>query len=234
MQHRRFHEFWSSSVSAALCVALFSMPAQATCDCDTVKVPDPKPADIDMQAGIRFTHTAQYQKEFSAATRAARAFCSNYKAEHPNERNIAVVSDIDETILDNREELERPKFNWDEFPKWVTAARAPVLKDTVAFLRWARKNGFAIFLITGRPETDRVGTIENLVRDQVEYDALYLRPGHNEGPGEPAETYKSGVRKSIEDAGFRVVVNIGDQFSDLADGHSLDCEKLPNKMYFIP
>lgn len=33
--------------------------------------------------------------------------------------------------------------------------------------------------------------------------------------------------------GFKIVVNIGDQVSDLVGGYALDCEKLPNKMYFV-
>jgi predicted secreted acid phosphatase len=85
-------------------------------------------------------------------------------------------------------------------------------------------------LITGRPESDRKPTILNLVRDQVSYDGLYLRDHHG---GPPAEEYKTAVRQQIEKMGFKIVVNIGDQFSDLAGGYSLDCEKLPNKMYFI-
>jgi predicted secreted acid phosphatase len=193
--------------------------------------PATQPSDIDIQTGIAFTHTAKYRQQFSAATKAARAFCQRYKAEHPNERNIAVVSDIDETILDNREELSKPKFDWDQFPAWIAQAKAPVLKDTYEFLRWARKNGFAIMLVTGRSEHDRVGTVENLVRDDVQYDALYMRPNGEEGA---AEIYKASVRKSLQDAGFKVIVSIGDQYSDLAGGHALDCEKLPNKMYFIP
>jgi hypothetical protein len=33
--------------------------------------------------------------------------------------------------------------------------------------------------------------------------------------------------------GFKIVVNIGDQDSDLAGGFALDGEKLPNKLYFV-
>jgi predicted secreted acid phosphatase len=181
---------------------------------------------------VRFGESSSLAtSQCATATKAAEDFCRKFKAQHPEKRNIAVVADIDETIFDNREEYQiRPKFVWDEFDKWVAQARAPVLKDTVNFLRWARKNGFAVFLITGRPESDRVGTVENLVRDQIIYDGLYLRPDKEEGP---VQIFKTSARKSIEDAGFTVVANIGDQFSDLAGGHSLDCEKLPNRMYFI-
>jgi hypothetical protein len=38
----------------------------------------------------------------------------------------------------------------------------------------------------------------------------------------------------IQEKGYTVVVNIGDQFSDLAGGHTERVFKLPNPYYFIP
>ena len=46
--------------------------------------------------------------------------------------------------------------------------------------------------------------------------------------------YKSGARKAIEDQGYRIVANVGDQYSDLAGGHSGVAFKLPNPFYFLP
>lgn len=106
-------------------------------------------------------------------TKAAKAFCLKYKREHPTEKNLAIVSDIDETLFDNREQFEKmTKPNWEQFNAWVNEARAPLLQDTFLFLKWAREKGFAIFLITGRPESDRFATISNLVRNGVSYDGL--------------------------------------------------------------
>jgi len=187
--------------------------------------------DVSSVSGLEFTHTAEYRKEFSKAVSDAKAFCKQYLAEHPGARNLAIISDIDETLLDNREQFQNhDKFVWDEFETWIRQARSPLLKETAEFLSWARKNGFAVFLVTGRPERDRLYTIENLVSHGVSYDGLYLRPERSD---EPAEFYKTPTRKSIEDKGFTIVANIGDQWSDLVGGSSLDCEKLPNKIYFI-
>jgi predicted secreted acid phosphatase len=204
--------------------------AAFACPCSEITIPSPPP-ETSYDLGLNFTKTNKYKKEFASAINSAKKFCIEYKKEHPEETNLAIVSDIDETILDNREQFRlHPKRDWDLFDKWVNEAKAPVLKPTYQFLSWARKNGFAVFFITGRPESDRKPTIINLVRDNISYDALYLRPHHG---GAPAEEYKTAVRQDIEKMGFKIVVNIGDQFSDLAGGSSLDCEKLPNKMYFI-
>lgn len=205
--------------------------AALACSCTEISVPNPAPTDFSYQAGIQFTKTPRYHKEFSAAISSARKFCTDYLEKHPNETNLAIVSDIDETLLDNREHFQNdPERDWELFDKWVGESKAPVLKQTYDFLTWARKKGFAIFLITGRPESDRKPTIINLIRDHVSFDGLYLREHHG---GSPAEEYKTAVRKNIENMGFKIIVNIGDQYSDLAGGYSVDCEKLPNKMYFI-
>lgn len=181
------------------------------------------------EQGLTFTHTAAYRTEFANAINNARRAV----LEHINDPRPAIVADIDETILDNREEFAtHPEFKWAEFEKWIQQANAPALKPTADFLAWARKQGFAVFLITGRPEHDRAATIQNLVRRGVAYDGLFMRPGDE--PKGLAEDIKTAFRKQIEDMGFRVVVNIGDQNSDLYGGYSVDCEKLPNKMYYIP
>lgn len=198
-----------------------------------MQMPTDEPPELSIPSGLSYASSSQYKKEFSHAINSAKKFCQQYKREHPDARNLAIVSDIDETIVDNREEFKAhpDKFIWSQFEDWIKQARAPALKPTADFLKWARKQGFAIILVTGRPEVDRIYTIENLVRDGIAYDALYLRP--QRGEKEPPQIYKSGVRKSLEDMGFTIVVNIGDQPSDLVGGHCLDCEQVPNRMYFL-
>lgn len=218
-------------ISAAINIVVTAAGASAIASpCSEMKIPDPPPV-VNYAEGIKFTKTNAYKKEFADATKAAKAFCLKYKRDHPTEKNLAIVSDIDETLFDNREQFENmPKPNWDQFNAWVNEARAPLLENTFLFLKWAREEGFAIFLITGRPESDRFATISNLVRNGVSYDGLYLRDHHG---GPPAEEFKTGVRTKIEEMGFKIVTSIGDQYSDLVGGHCVDCVKLPNRMYFI-
>jgi hypothetical protein len=46
--------------------------------------------------------------------------------------------------------------------------------------------------------------------------------------------YKSGTRAHIEATGAKIVLNVGDQFSDLEGGYGLRPVKLPNPMYYLP
>jgi acid phosphatase len=216
-------------VAACISLLFAGMPGLA-CPCNEIPKPDPqKKSGPVTPESIAFTRSADYRKEFAAAIAGAKQAV----LQHLNEAKPAVVADIDETILDNREEFQsHPDFKWSEFDQWVQQANAPTLKPTADFLACARKQGCAVFLITGRPESERAATIQNLVRRGVAYDGLYMRPGGDiKGL---AEDIKSNWRKQIENMGFHIVTNIGDQNSDLYGGFSIDCEKLPNKMYYIP
>jgi hypothetical protein len=50
----------------------------------------------------------------------------------------------------------------------------------------------------------------------------------------PTIRYKSGVRAHLEDLGWDIVGNFGDQFSDLVGGFADKTFKLPNPNYFLP
>ena len=50
----------------------------------------------------------------------------------------------------------------------------------------------------------------------------------------PTIQYKSGVRAHIEDLGYEIVANFGDQFSDLTGGFADKTFKMPNPNYYLP
>jgi HAD superfamily, subfamily IIIB (Acid phosphatase) len=53
------------------------------------------------------------------------------------------------------------------------------------------------------------------------------------GCGRRRDGWKARTRRAIERRGHRIVVNVGDQRSDLDQGHALRAIKLPNPMYVI-
>jgi predicted secreted acid phosphatase len=203
-------------------------PAFAECNCDAIpKPPHRSPETMTRSEGLAWSYTAAYRKEFDTAIAGATKAIK----ENIGKPNVAVVSDIDETLLDNREEFKRhPDFNSAEFKAWIDVAKAPVLPKTYKLLTWARRKGFAVFLITGRDESQRKSTIQNLVRNNIGYDGLMMRADDDDGR---AEISKTKHRETIEKMGFNIILNIGDQWSDLYGGHSAHCEKLPNKIYYI-
>lgn len=111
----------------------------------------------------------------------------------------------------------------------------PPIQPTLDLYRLARQKGYQVFFITGRADTpaNRRITEDNLRKAGYDnWKALYLKPvTYNQLSVVP---YKSGARKKITEAGFRIVLNVGDQYSDLEGGYSERVLKLPNPFYFIP
>ena len=160
----------------------------------------------------------------------------------------AVVLDIDETSLSNLPEILAndfgyiPKGNCDALPNgpcgfdtWVLAARSKAVPGTLSLFAAARTRNVAVFFITGRHESEqqRDATIKNL--KAVGYDGwtgLVLRPASTGNT--TIVGYKSGERAKIAAQGYSIILNVGDQQSDLDGGYAERTYKLPNPFYYLP
>lgn len=108
----------------------------------------------------------------------------------------------------------------------------PPLPPTLGLYRLAKSAGVPVFFVTGRKEnlreyTERqlraagFGEWAGLYRSPVDYDEDLIVP------------FKSGVRKKLTKEGWRIVLNMGDQWSDLKGGRAVHTVKLPNPYYFL-
>ncbi len=108
-----------------------------------------------------------------------------------------------------------------------------MIGPTLTLFRQARALNVAVFFITGRPESQRGATEQNLRNAGYEgYSALYMVPEGTHYPS--AASFKAPVRTAIERAGYTIIANVGDQPSDLAGGHAEKTFLLPNPFYRIP
>jgi HAD superfamily, subfamily IIIB (Acid phosphatase) len=142
----------------------------------------------------------------------------------------AIVLDIDETSLSNYAGLAAANFSVAGLVPGAAAGNDPAVAPTLELYRYARSKGVEAFFVTGRPDVVRAATQANL--ESVGYDRgfnLITKPA-----GIETVPYKSGERAKIERRGYTILVNVGDQDSDLAGGHARRAFKLPNPMYFVP
>uniref|UniRef100_J3MB40 Acid phosphatase n=1 Tax=Oryza brachyantha TaxID=4533 RepID=J3MB40_ORYBR len=151
----------------------------------------------------------------------------------------AWVFDVDETLLSNLPYYAEhgyglELFDHREFDKWVERGEAPAIPSSLKLYKEVRDLGFKTFLLTGRSEGHQGVTVDNLKKQGYhEWDKLILR-----APADRKKTatiYKSEKRKEMEEEGYRILGNSGDQWSDLL-GYSTSARsfKLPNPMYYIP
>jgi predicted secreted acid phosphatase len=145
---------------------------------------------------------------------------------------LALVLDIDETSLSNYTQLEANNFS--NAPAALASAAilggSPAIAPTLALYRAARGAGISVFAITGRPTLVEPQTRQDLGNaGYTDLAGVFFKPS-----SDAVIPFKSGERAAIEQQGYRIVANVGDQESDLAGGHADRSFKLPNPFYFIP
>ncbi len=121
--------------------------------------------------------------------------------------------------------------DWDT---WASSEQAKAIPGTLKLAQRAQQLGVAVFFITGRDDTLRVATEQNLRSAGYEnWAGLTLRS--KDELHEATIPYKSAARAQIAKAGYRIILNVGDQWSDLKGTPQAEYSvKLPNPFYYIP
>lgn len=211
----------------------------------TVIVPRELPNLGKLQAELKDYHdckgdhgcySSDLDRETATATAALERAVRLNESAAQHGKKLAVVLDIDETSLSNYSEIVQADFayNADAWNRWVQQTAAPAIPGTLRFYREAEELGVAVFFITGRPESQRLVTEKNLrLQGYGRWAGLILR-----SPAQaktPTVIYKSGARQRIVREGYRIVVNVGDQMSDLTGSPQADVSvKLSDPFYYIP
>ncbi|QYN16485.1 HAD family acid phosphatase [Amycolatopsis sp. DSM 110486] len=114
-------------------------------------------------------------------------------------------------------------------------------KPVLELANWAAQRGVKIYFLTGRSTPQGPQSLKNLANEgyPAPADAFFKPAGTAPGYlpcGLTCTTiqYKSGTRAHIQATGAHIVLNLGDQFSDLEGGYADHPVKLPNPMYYLP
>jgi acid phosphatase len=182
---------------------------------------------------VRYHDVGQYDFEIRQIAEAARAYVDARVKEANKEERLAAVFDIDETSLSNWQAMADCGFcSINVRARLYPNVRGTAIVPVLELYNFMRSKGVKIFFITGRGEGARDATVKNL-KDvgYAEWEDLVMRPSGNT---EPAQIFKPGRRQAIVSKGFTIVLNIGDQASDLAGCCAERSFKLPNPFYLIP
>jgi hypothetical protein len=196
-----------------------------------------------------------YEREFHRVIDKAISYLN---ARAKKRGKLALVLDIDETSLSNWEEIKVNDFGLIEggpcelgdpdaggwrtplpqkpcgFGAWIRMSDAKPL-DTVRLFKAANDSKVAIFFITGRKDDEqhkvRDATVENLHKaGYAAWTDLMLEHANFTGT---VQEFKTARRKEIEVMGYTIIVNVGDQYSDLKGGYAERVFKVPNPFYFV-
>jgi predicted secreted acid phosphatase len=237
------------------------------CDCSTQ--PGFIPTDSYRYKNLNFYKSAldayvdsgDYEKDIARAIDPAINYL-NTRADSEltkpaNERQkLAIVLDIDETSVSNLPEIrtrERYGYNADDFNLWLLKARAPAIRPVLTLYQTARGRGVKVFFVTSRRTVDEIApnrtssafveqTLKNLIADGYkgirQQDVFFRQPSQHDSYSRVSD-YKSHQRLEIVRQGYHIILNVGDQASDLTDVGAANptyerAVKIPNPFYSIP
>jgi len=177
-----------------------------------------------------YYYSGSYEKDVGQVINQASVFLNQHAG---NYKKPAIVLDIDETSLSNWILLADIQFNNPSpasWAKWVQAKQAWAMGPTWNLFNQAKSLNVTVFFITGRDESEREDTEQNLK------DAGYS--GWEEiifkDKSYPyTASFKAPRRKAIEEMGYTIILNVGDQLSDLTGGFALATYQLPNPFYLV-
>lgn len=140
---------------------------------------------------------------------------------HKGSKPLAIVTDIDETILDNSpnsvyQALRGEDYTDKSWDEWCDRAEAIALAGSLDFFRYADSRGVKIYYISNRNEQNRKGTLKNLSDlgfPQVKDEQLLLR----------STTSDKTERRSLVAKDYDICLFLGDNLGDF--DHIYDSSK---------
>ncbi len=170
-----------------------------------------------------YQHSAEARALCYQTYNLARLRLQSMLQEHPNPAALAVVLDVDETVLDNApyqaRRIQTGTLYPEGWPEWVGLAIAEAVPGSHSFLRYADSAGVNIFYVTNRHESLRESTLKNLQRagfPQARTDHLLMK----------TDTSSKEPRRQIIRSEYEIALLIGDNLNDFSDAfagnHSAD------------
>jgi len=178
-----------------------------------------------------------YWADLDAQIRRADEHLTRLAATHKGEPKLALVLDIDETSLSSycEEKHEDYGFVASMFNQWIVSPQASIpIPGTLRLFNHARALGVEVFFLTGRAHEQTDATAKNLETAGYKgWKDLILRQDSEKTT--PTTEYKSNARARITAQGYRIILNMGDQWSDLNGPYKAEISvKLPNAYYYLP
>lgn len=166
------------------------------------------------QAVLWQQNAAEYRALCHHAYNTAKRNLNDYKGKQFL-RPLAIVTDIDETILDNSPFNARMIVNGKNFTKeswlsWGKELKAKPVPGALAFFKEAYKMGITIFYVSNRYDIQKPETIANLKKvgfPGVDENHVLLRK----------ETSSKEPRRKQIEKNYQIIMFFGDNLTDFSD-----------------
>ncbi len=155
---------------------------------------------------------AEYRALCYQAFNAARMQLDELLKQNPQQKNLAIITDLDETILDNSE-IEAQKIKTgkeiraEDWQKWLNKPNLPTVPGGVEFLQYAGSKGVHIFYISNRDVRGVPVTLTILQKLRLpDADTSHMLFMSND--------FSKESRRQIVMKNYNVVMLLGDNLDD--------------------
>lgn len=177
-----------------------------------VKIP---PREYSIGAVLWQQHSGEYRAlAYQAFNLAKMKLDSIIKAGNAFSKPLAIVTDIDETILDNSPysgkqiEMEEDYFP-ERWKDWVNQKKAKSIPGAANFFNYAKNKGVEIFYISNRNHDQEKATLENLKSENFPFaDSSHILL--------EKDTSKKGDRRKSVATTYEIVMLLGDNLTDFS------------------
>ncbi len=184
--------------------------------CSSAQVTDHKPAQYNVNGILWQQQSGEYKALCYQAFNLARLRLEEILRTNKDSMPLAVITDVDETILDNgmsaaTDILNGRTYNDSAWRVWVDMAIAKAIPGSVEFFNFAAQHGVQCFYITNRKEAEKEATMRNLQLQgfpQVDATHMMVRQG--------SVSDKEPRRREVA-LKYNVVLLLGDNLNDFDD-----------------
>jgi 5'-nucleotidase (lipoprotein e(P4) family) len=193
-------------ITVALLMVCLSTEAQ-----DTVSALSPA-QNLKLLPVLWQQHSAEYRalcyQAFNFAT------CRLNDLRLRKKKHYAIITDVDETVLDNsyyeaKRLLENSEFEMSSWKQWTSRASATPVPGALEFLQYAAGKGVRIFYLSNRDTSEVAATVLNLKKfgfpDADAEHMLFM-----------AKTSSKEERRQVVMTDYSVIMMLGDNLNDFA------------------
>jgi 5'-nucleotidase (lipoprotein e(P4) family) len=193
-------------ITLALFMACLSSEAQ-----DTISALSPA-RNLKLFPVLWQQHAAEYRALCYQAFNFAACRLNELKLR--KKKRYAIITDVDETVLDNsyyeaRNLLDNTEFEMSSWKNWTSQASATPVPGALEFLQYAAKKGVRIFYLSNRDTSEVSPTVLNLSRlgfpDADAGHTLFM-----------AKTSSKEERRRNVMKDYSVIMMLGDNLNDFA------------------
>jgi 5'-nucleotidase (lipoprotein e(P4) family) len=182
--------------------------------------PSVNPNDKLVMAVAWFQNSAEMTALFYQGFNIAQQRLDEAVAANTSAKPLAVVVDIDETMLDNspfETAVINSTDNLSGWYGWTREARAKALPGALEFANYAKSKNVEVFYITNRDDNEHAVTVQNLVNEKFPYavaDHVLTKSDLSYSSGNTSS--KVGRRAKVSET-HEIILLIGDNLNDFSE-----------------